>query len=228
LSFTNSFRSHSDQGVTLVGGIADYDKERRFGLPRSDVEVAETEAVELGNPAYAGSLYNPDGIIREKYRRDRGVQLIRENPVWFAGVMARRAFSMLEPERVPPVAPSVDFDEHSPTWARFVGQIMWWPQKLIYSPAIILALIVIGLVIAVFGSTDRRWTLLLAVPAYALLVPIDATHGAALYGCDLVLSSDLLRSRRGQHREMVLETHIGTVQNGVKLLLTGLASSLKL
>ena len=157
-------------GVTLIGGIADYDNDRRFGLPRSDVEVAETEAVELGNPAYAGSLYNHDGIIREKYRRDRGVQVIRENPVWFASVMARRAVSMLEPERVPPVAPSVDFDEHSPAWARFVGRIIWWPQKLIYAPAVILILIVLGVVIAALRSADRQWTLLLAVPAYALLV----------------------------------------------------------
>jgi len=156
-------------GVTLLGGIADYDKDRRFGLPRSDVEVAQTEAVEFGNPAYGGSLYNPDGILREKYRRDRGVQVIRENPVWFAGVMARRAVSMLEPERVPPVAPSVEFDEQSPASAKFVGRMMWWPQKIIYAPAIILAFIVIGLVVALI-ATDRRWLILLALPVYALLI----------------------------------------------------------
>src|SRR5213078_248302 len=98
--------------------------------------------------AYAGSLYNPDGIPREKYRRDRGVQIIRENPLWFGGVMARRAVSMLEPERVPPVAPSVDFDDQSPPLAKFFGRIMWWPQKIIYAPAIILMLIVSGLTIA--------------------------------------------------------------------------------
>ena len=157
-------------GVTLIGGIADYDKERRFGLPRSDVEVAETEAVESGNPAYAGSLYNPDGIIREKSRRDRGLQVIRENPVWFSTVMMRRGVSMLGPERVPPVAPSVDFDEHSPGWAQFLGRLIWWPQKLIYAPAVILGLVAIGLIIAFKRQSNYRWLLLLTVPAYALVV----------------------------------------------------------
>ncbi len=73
-------------------------------------------------------------------------------------------------ERVPPVAPSVDFDEQSPRWAQFVGRIMWWPQKIIYAPALILALILIGLVITALRSTDRQWILLLSVPIYALLV----------------------------------------------------------
>ena len=157
-------------GVTLIGGIADYDKDRRFGLPRSDVEVAETEAAEFGNPAYAGSLYNPDGILREAYRRDRGVQVIWENPVWFGSVMARRAISMLEPERVPPVAPSVEFDKNSPAWAKFAGRVMWWPQKIIYAPAILLVLILVGLVISALRSANRQWILLLSVPIYALFI----------------------------------------------------------
>ena len=77
---------------------------------------------------------------------------------------------MLEPERVPPVAPSVDFDEHSPTWAKLAGRMMWWPQKIIYAPALILALVVIGLGVAVWTSAERMWLVLLAVPAYALLI----------------------------------------------------------
>jgi len=76
---------------------------------------------------------------------------------------------MLEPERVPPVAPSVDFDEQSPAWAKFAGRMMWWPQKIIYAPAIILALIVLGLVVALM-TTNRRWLILLALPVYALLI----------------------------------------------------------
>ena len=77
---------------------------------------------------------------------------------------------MLEPERVPPVAPSVDFDENSPGWARAAGLFIWWPQKIIYAPALILALIVIGLFIAAFRSPDRQWIILLSVPAYALVI----------------------------------------------------------
>ena len=167
-------------GVTLIGGLADYDREGRFNLPRSDVEVAHTEAVEFGVPEYAGSLYNPDGILRETYRLERGLTIVRENPGWFAGVMIRRAFSMLEPERVPVVAPSVAFDEESPGWARFLGGIIWWPQKIIYSPAMLLLLILSGLILAVFRSVDRRWLILLTVPAYALIVQ-SALHTEPRY-----------------------------------------------
>ena len=166
-------------GVTLIGGIADYDREGRFGLPRSDVEVAHTEAVELGNPAYRGSLYNPDGIIREEYRLQRGKEIVLHDPGWFAGVMARRAFSMLEPERVPVVAPQVEFDQNSPAWARLIGSAIWWPQKIIFSPAVLLLLIVSGLMIA-FSIRNRRSILLLGVPAYALVVQ-SALHTEPRY-----------------------------------------------
>jgi peptidoglycan/LPS O-acetylase OafA/YrhL len=77
---------------------------------------------------------------------------------------------MLEPERVPPVAPSVEFDKNSPAWAKFAGRVMWWPQKIIYAPAILLVLILVGLVISALRSANRQWILLLSVPIYALFI----------------------------------------------------------
>ncbi|MFN2415156.1 MAG: ArnT family glycosyltransferase, partial [Pyrinomonadaceae bacterium] len=88
-------------GQTLVEGIADYDPERRFGLPDTDVELTRMEALEAGRPEYAASLFTPDGIRRDRERTRRALAVMAAHPVWFAGVMARRAGSMLRLERTP-------------------------------------------------------------------------------------------------------------------------------
>jgi hypothetical protein len=82
-------------GITLIEGIADYDRENRFGMPSTDEEVAEKEAAEYGRPDYAGNEWVPDGISRDRARFARGLQVVRSNPVWFLTVMLRRAAFML-------------------------------------------------------------------------------------------------------------------------------------
>ena len=81
-------------GITMIEGIADYDKENRFGMPATDDE-AQRKDVEWHNRPDYGSLWRPDGIERDRYRFARGFEVIRKNPVWFGGVMIRRAASML-------------------------------------------------------------------------------------------------------------------------------------
>lgn len=82
-------------GVTMIEGIADYDKENRFGMPATDDEAGRKDAEWHNRPDYALGLWRPDGIERDRYRFARGLDVIRKNPVWFAGVMVRRAGSML-------------------------------------------------------------------------------------------------------------------------------------
>jgi hypothetical protein len=82
-------------GITLVEGIADYDAEGRFGLPSEDKQVAIAEARWYGRPDYATGIWSPDGIARDRLRFRRGARVVAENPVWFAGVMARRAATMV-------------------------------------------------------------------------------------------------------------------------------------
>jgi len=82
-------------GITMVEGIADYDKERRFGMPADDGEGKWKDVEWHNRPDYAEGLWKPDGIERDRYRFSRGLEVIRRNPVWFAGVMIRRAGSML-------------------------------------------------------------------------------------------------------------------------------------
>ncbi|HEX7312858.1 MAG TPA: glycosyltransferase family 39 protein [Pyrinomonadaceae bacterium] len=86
-------------GQTLLEGIADYDKEKRFGIPETDLGIMTKEAEEHGRPDYRLTLFGPDGVRRERMRVAWAARVIRENPFWFAGVMVRRAGTMFRLER---------------------------------------------------------------------------------------------------------------------------------
>lgn len=110
-------------GQTLLEGIADYDHEGKFNIPKTDMGIMKQEAEESHRPDYYTTLFNPDGVERERARLRRGFAVIRSNPFWFAGVMARRAGSMVRLERSrlvstdPPVSHSVDaIDKLAPSW----------------------------------------------------------------------------------------------------------------
>ncbi|HEX8475428.1 MAG TPA: glycosyltransferase family 39 protein [Pyrinomonadaceae bacterium] len=97
-------------GQTLLEGIADYDHEGRFGIPATDLGIMRMEARLYGRPEFAETLFGEDGVARERMRLRRGWEVISAHPVWFAGVMLRRAAGMLKLERArlvtaqPPVA----------------------------------------------------------------------------------------------------------------------------
>jgi hypothetical protein len=84
-----------DQGGSLVEGIGDYDKEGRFGLPDSDAGVAAKDVEWWGRPDYDFSLWRPDGIERDRFRFERGMEVVRSNPGWFLRVMGQRMRFML-------------------------------------------------------------------------------------------------------------------------------------
>lgn len=127
-------------GQTLLEGIADYDHEGRFGIPQTDMGIMKQEAEIYHRPDYYGTLFNPDGVERERARLSRGFAVIRSHPFWFAGVMARRASSMVRLERarlislMPPVSHPVDgIDRMQPLWSGtppdlFVGGRLLSPQ----------------------------------------------------------------------------------------------------
>ncbi|HEX8494423.1 MAG TPA: glycosyltransferase family 39 protein [Pyrinomonadaceae bacterium] len=111
-------------GQTLLEGIADYDQAGRFGIPATDMGIMKMEAEAYGRADYYGTLFNPDGIKRERLRLKQGFGVISSHPFWFAGVMARRAAGMLRLERVktisqsPPVTHSLLItDETAPAWS---------------------------------------------------------------------------------------------------------------
>ncbi len=86
-------------GQTFLEGIADYDRQGRFGVPETDMGIMKQEAEIYQRPDYYGTLFNPDGVERERARLSRGLTIVRAHPFWFAGVMAKRGVSMLRLER---------------------------------------------------------------------------------------------------------------------------------
>jgi dolichyl-phosphate-mannose-protein mannosyltransferase len=109
-------------GQTMLEGISDYDPARRFGIPNTDMAIMKMEAEQHNRPDYYSTLFAPDGIKRERMRLARGLGVIRNNPIWFASVMARRAGSMLRLERArlistgPPVTHDLNVDETKRVW----------------------------------------------------------------------------------------------------------------
>jgi len=147
-------------GQTLIEGIADYDKDERLGLPQTDMELIRGEAETFQRPDYAGSLFTPDGVARDRARLARGLAVIRAHPLWFSSVMVRRAASMLRLERTPLRLASTS----SGAWRFFQ-----WPllniQKL-FITAIFLPLVLLGAAILIYQRQFQTLAILLVVPCY--------------------------------------------------------------
>lgn len=118
-------------GQTLLEGISEYDSEKRFGIPDTDMGIMRWEAELYNRPDYYGTLFNPDGVKRERVRLAQGLKIIASHPVWFAGVMARRGASMLRLERVrlisnePPVTHSLELaGETAPVWSNTPKELL--------------------------------------------------------------------------------------------------------
>jgi hypothetical protein len=117
-------------GQTFLEGIADYDKDGRFGIPSTDMGIMKQEAEIYQRPDYYGTLFNPNGVERERARLSRGFAVIRSHPLWFAGVVTRRASSMVRLERSrllstdPPVSHSIaEIDQVPPIWSAMPDQL---------------------------------------------------------------------------------------------------------
>ena len=82
-------------GLNLIQGIAEYDKEGRFGMPLGDGDAKQKDIEWNNRPDYAEGLWKPDGIERDRARFSRGMALVRSNPRWFLGAMLHRAGFML-------------------------------------------------------------------------------------------------------------------------------------
>lgn len=152
-------------GQTLVEGIGDYDPERKFGLPDTDMELIRQEAEAYGRPEYADSLFTPDGFERDRARASRALAVIGAHPLWFASVMARRAASMLRLERTP-LTSTLPVSEGFTRAPRLAVRAL---QKL-FITALDLPLVLAGIVLLASARNHRALAALLAVPLYYLCV----------------------------------------------------------
>jgi 4-amino-4-deoxy-L-arabinose transferase-like glycosyltransferase len=149
-------------GQTLVEGVGDYDPEQKLGLPDTDVELQRQEAEAHGRPEYASSLFSPDGIERDRERTRRALSVMGAHPFWFAGVMVRRAASMLRLERVP-LASDAPVSGGRPRLALRAAQ-------KVFITAVFLPLYALGLLLLAHARRTRALAALLAVPLYYLCV----------------------------------------------------------
>lgn len=148
-------------GQTLVEGIADYNASGSLGLPQTDLELIRGEAETANRPDYARSLFTPDGIERDRARLARGFAVIRAHPIWFSGVMIRRAASMLRLERTPlRLAPAESVAPLS-----FAQWLLRGVQKL-FITAIFLPLSLIGAAVLARRRQAQTLAILLVVPCY--------------------------------------------------------------
>src|SRR5438874_6145441 len=146
-------------GQTLLEGIGDYDPSSRFGIPATDLEIQQHEAESYHRPEYAKALLDPDGIERERARLSRGFTVIRSHPFCFAGVMARRASTMIRLERTPVVVEMPD----SP-------RVLIYPVQKLFLTAVMLPLAIICLLIVIFRKQSRTLVILSIVPLYYFTV----------------------------------------------------------
>jgi 4-amino-4-deoxy-L-arabinose transferase-like glycosyltransferase len=193
-------------GQTLVEGIADYDPQRRFGLPDTDVELQRMEADEAGRPEYAATLFGPDAVARDRARTRRALAVIGEHPLWFAGVMVRRAGSMLRLERTP-LASTAPVAEG---WRRAPRLLLRAVQKL-YLTAVFLPLYLAGLLLLARARRRRALAVLVAVPLYYLCAQ-SALHTeyryvlAVHYFLFVVAAAALCRAASAARRALSLQT----------------------
>jgi hypothetical protein len=82
-------------GIVLWEGIAD-ESGNTYGAVAKDDEVAEQDAIFYNEPRYAGTWSSPDGIMRDRDRVKRSLEIIKAHPVWYTGVMIKRAKEMVK------------------------------------------------------------------------------------------------------------------------------------
>ena len=148
-------------GQTLIEGIADYNTDGSLGLPQTDIELIRGEAAAYNRPDYAKSLFTPDGVERDRARTARGLAAIRAHPFWFAGVMVRRAGSMLRLERTPLRLSTTNSRARQRLFQRPLLAI----QKL-FITAIFLPLVLIGAGILIYRRQFQSLAILFVVPCY--------------------------------------------------------------
>ena len=118
-----------------------------------------------GNPAYAKSLFSPDGVERDRARLQRGLSVIGRHPLWFGTVMLRRAGSMVKLERTPLTSTA----PVTAGWLRYPRLMLRLLQKL-FITAVILPLVIIGVGLFVVWRRWRDLAIPAAVPCYYFCV----------------------------------------------------------
>jgi 4-amino-4-deoxy-L-arabinose transferase-like glycosyltransferase len=88
-------------GLNLWEGLAEVSA-GRFGA-RTDDAAIQQEVELYGDPRYGESWASPDGIMRDRGRVRRSLEVIADRPVWFIGAMFLRMGEMLKDSAFAPL-----------------------------------------------------------------------------------------------------------------------------
>jgi 4-amino-4-deoxy-L-arabinose transferase-like glycosyltransferase len=157
-------------GTTFIEGLGDIDTDGHHGMPITDEGVMEMDAVQFARPDYFGQMYSPDGISRERNRVATGLQVVKDDPIWFAGGVLKRGTMAFRMERVPVIEPTYDESSTTPATLYFLNVPLKLFQRL-FITAIVLPLILCGALGSIRTADGRmKLLVLLTVPLYFFTV----------------------------------------------------------
>jgi hypothetical protein len=158
-----------------------------FGTVAKDEEVAAQDAIFYDQPRYGGTWASPDGIMRDRDRVKRSLAIIKDHPLWYAGVMLKRIRDMLKYSAHAPLVFKIEeakqlerslpvrtnwqaLDAQSNTSSLNVGKSLFWLRPLIralqrIAKEVMLFFILLGVAIVFLLSRHRAWFILI-VPLY--------------------------------------------------------------
>jgi 4-amino-4-deoxy-L-arabinose transferase-like glycosyltransferase len=170
-----------NMGILVWEGIADAGGEH-WGARGRDAAVAIEEARHFSDPRYAAWWASPDGILRDRERMRRSLQIIRAEPFWFAAAAVRRAGDMLDYRdggvpfvRLGAEEPPLPAPHITPAEAAMLapGRLGAWARRPVAFVQGALAVVTLPLALAGLGVcallSPRRLVLLLLVPLYHLV-----------------------------------------------------------
>lgn len=176
-------------GWNLLAGIGDTERGAEFGAPCCDALIIEQDRRAMGLPPDAplGLVY-PDGIRRDRERGQRALAIIKAHPVWYAGVMVKRALSHLKLAGKP--APSVGSTGINVTSAKCLSpasqfiplstavNVLGSIQSVIRYAALVFMLLGIWFAL----RADWRTTALLLATVLYFLATLAVGHSEIRYG----------------------------------------------
>jgi hypothetical protein len=230
-------------GQTFLEGIADYDRAGRFGVPSTDMGIMKWEAEIFNRPDYYGTLFNPDGIYRERMRLKRGFAIAGSHPAWFAGVMLRRAASMLRLERArlisgePPVSHTMDAaPDAAPVWMSAPAELM---SASFTSPQAKASLAQDNQVMELMGDDSRYGEQLISAPFeiqkntdYALVLPVKILRGRMSIAlkreggtlASMIVETEEMKTPEEQPERLIQLPFVSGRQERVQLVIANAAS----
>jgi hypothetical protein len=157
----------------------------RFGAVATDDAVALQEAELYNEPRYGGSWSTPEGITRDRERVRKSLTIIKQQPLWYAGLMLHRMKEMVNYTAHAPLIfrrnqPSAPTDAATirPEWQAMsaqtsgpvIGKSLFWLRPLAravqrLTKETMLPMILIGALLG-FIAAWRRALFIAIVPLY--------------------------------------------------------------